>query len=140
MNTLAFMFGAPGFARPHYKVAPESRLAANCRGVHGTCAASPSSPYRQIEAASHDQPVAVDVYPYIAGSTNLRMDLVTTDYRIMIAWSTPHPEMGGRDLPEGVSLHQSGARNARIHRDLERQSCYYSGVGHGHAVLVDLCQ
>ena len=31
----------------------------------------------KIEAASHRQPVAVDCYPYTAGSTNLRMDLVT---------------------------------------------------------------
>lgn len=69
----------------------------------------------KIEAASHGQPVAVDVYPYIAGSTNLRMDLVTTDYRIMIAWSTPHPEMGGRDLTDiatewGVDIREAAER------------------------------
>jgi N-acyl-D-amino-acid deacylase len=69
----------------------------------------------KIEAASHKQPVAVDCYPYIAGSTNLRMDLVTTDYRIMIAWSTPYPEMGGRDLADiakewGVDIHEAAKR------------------------------
>ena len=32
-------------------------------------------------------------YPYAAGSTNLRADLVTDEYRIMITWSRPHPEM-----------------------------------------------
>lgn len=69
----------------------------------------------KIEAASHRQPVAVDCYPYIAGSTNLRMDLVTDEYRIMIAWSTPHPEMGGRDLSDiakewGVDIHAAARR------------------------------
>ena len=69
----------------------------------------------KIEAASQSQPVAVDVYPYVAGSTNLRMDLVSTDYRIMIAWSTPHPEMGGRDLADiaaewGVDIHEAARR------------------------------
>jgi len=69
----------------------------------------------KIAAASEKQPVAVDVYPYVAGSTNLRMDLVTTDYRIMIAWSTPHPEMGGRDLADiaaewGVDIHEAARR------------------------------
>jgi N-acyl-D-amino-acid deacylase len=69
----------------------------------------------RIEAASHRQPVCVDCYPYAAGSTNLRMDLVTTDYRIMIAWSQPHPEMGGRDLADiakqwDVDIHEAAKR------------------------------
>jgi N-acyl-D-amino-acid deacylase len=52
----------------------------------------------RIEAAASTQPVNFDVYPYSAGSTNLRADLVTDEYRIMITWSRPHPEMQGRDL------------------------------------------
>ena len=69
----------------------------------------------KIEAAATKQPIALDVYPYIAGSTNLRMDLVTSDYRIMIAWSTPHPEMGGRDLADvakewDVDIHEAARR------------------------------
>ncbi|HET7716668.1 MAG TPA: D-aminoacylase [Bauldia sp.] len=69
----------------------------------------------KIEAASHRQPVCIDCYPYTAGSTNLRMDLVSSDYRIMIAWSTPHPEMGGRDLADiarewGVDIHEAARR------------------------------
>ena len=51
-----------------------------------------------IEAAAKRQPVGLDAYPYAAGSTNLRADLVTDEYRIMITWSRPHPEMTGRDL------------------------------------------
>lgn len=52
----------------------------------------------KIEAAALSQPVNFDVYPYAAGSTNLRADLVSDEYRIMITWSKPHPEMNGRDL------------------------------------------
>jgi N-acyl-D-amino-acid deacylase len=52
----------------------------------------------KIEAAAKLQPVGLDAYPYAAGSTNLRADLVTDAYRIMITWSRPHPEMTGRDL------------------------------------------
>jgi N-acyl-D-amino-acid deacylase len=52
----------------------------------------------KIEAAAARQRVNFDVYPYAAGSTNLRADLVTGEYRIMISWSRPHPEMNGRDL------------------------------------------
>jgi N-acyl-D-amino-acid deacylase len=52
----------------------------------------------RLEAAAASQKVNVDVYPYTAGSTNLRADLVTSDYPIRISWSTPHPEMTGREL------------------------------------------
>lgn len=52
----------------------------------------------RLELAAQRQPVNLDVYPYTAGSTNLRMDLVTADYPIRISWSKPHPEMTGREL------------------------------------------
>jgi N-acyl-D-amino-acid deacylase len=52
----------------------------------------------KLEEAAAVHPVNLDVYPYDAGSTNLRADLVTDEYRIMITWSRPHPEMKGRDL------------------------------------------
>jgi N-acyl-D-amino-acid deacylase len=54
----------------------------------------------RIEQAAVNQPVNFDVYPYNAGSTNLRSDLVSDEYRIMISWSRPHPEMNGRDLKD----------------------------------------
>lgn len=53
-----------------------------------------------IEAAARRQPVGLDAYPYTAGSTNLRADLVTDEIRIMITWSRPHPETTGRDLKD----------------------------------------
>ncbi len=52
----------------------------------------------RLELAATRQPVNLDVYPYTAGSTNLRADLVTSDYPIRISWSKPHPEMTGREL------------------------------------------
>jgi len=68
-----------------------------------------------IEAAARRQPVGLDAYPYAAGSTNLRADLVTDEFRIMITWSRPHPEMMGRDLSDiakawGVDLAEAARR------------------------------
>ena len=68
-----------------------------------------------IEAAAKRHPVALDAYPYNAGSTNLRADLVTDEYRIMVTWSRPHPEATGRDLADiaaewGVDLHEAARR------------------------------
>jgi N-acyl-D-amino-acid deacylase len=52
----------------------------------------------RLEQAAKQQPVNLDVYPYAAGSTNLRLDLVSDEYPIRISWSKPHPEMTGREL------------------------------------------
>jgi N-acyl-D-amino-acid deacylase len=54
----------------------------------------------RLEAAARRQRVNMDVYPYAAGSTNLRADLVTADYPIRISWSKPHPEMTGKLLAD----------------------------------------
>ncbi len=51
-----------------------------------------------IEAARAEQQVSLDAYPYAAGSTVLEPEMVDPDVRIMVTWSTPHPEMAGRDL------------------------------------------
>ena len=74
-----------------------------------------AEPLPVIAAAARRQPVALDAYPYAAGSTNLRADLVTDEYRIMIAWSRPHPETSGRDLADvarewGVDLMAAARR------------------------------
>ncbi|MEJ7137500.1 N-acyl-D-amino-acid deacylase family protein [Amphibiibacter pelophylacis] len=45
-------------------------------------------------------PVRLDAYPYPAGSTVLDPDYVDGVIRIMISWSTAHPEMAGRDLAD----------------------------------------
>jgi N-acyl-D-amino-acid deacylase len=69
----------------------------------------------KIEAAACDHRINFDVYPYSAGSTNLRADLITDTYPIMISWSEPHPEMTGRYIVDiaaewGVDIHAAAAR------------------------------
>ena len=41
---------------------------------------------------------ALDCYPYIAGSTVLRSEMVDGIIDILITWSTPHPDMAARTL------------------------------------------
>jgi len=53
-----------------------------------------------IEAARTTHPIGLDAYPYIAGSTVLRTDMVGGDIDILVTWSTPHPEMSARYLAD----------------------------------------
>ena len=53
-----------------------------------------------LDAARRDQPIGLDAYPYAAGSTILRRDMVDGTIEIMVTWSTPHPEMSGRSLAD----------------------------------------
>lgn len=53
-----------------------------------------------IEQLAARQPLAMDVYPYVAGSTVLREDMVDGIIDIMVSWSTPHPDMTGRMLAD----------------------------------------
>jgi len=53
-----------------------------------------------IDAARKRQPVGLDVYPYIAGSTVLRADMADGVIDIMVTWSEPFPEMSGRWLAD----------------------------------------
>ncbi len=51
-----------------------------------------------IDTTRQRQPVYLDCYPYTAGSTIIRPDLADGEVEILINWSEPHPEMGGRTL------------------------------------------
>jgi len=51
-----------------------------------------------IRGQMKHQCIGLDCYPYTAGSTMIRTDRGMLDARILIASSTPHPEMAGRDL------------------------------------------
>ena len=53
-----------------------------------------------LERLSQRQSVGTDVYPYSAGSTLLREDLVDGVIDILITRSTPHPEMAGRYMAD----------------------------------------
>ena len=51
-----------------------------------------------IEQLAQRQAIAMDVYPYVAGSTVLREDLVDEIIDVLVSWSAPYPEMTGRML------------------------------------------
>lgn len=53
-----------------------------------------------IKAARLKQPIGLDAYPYIAGSTILRSEAVDDIIEIMVSWSEPYPEMSGRMLAD----------------------------------------
>jgi N-acyl-D-amino-acid deacylase len=68
-----------------------------------------------LENAAQEHPVGCDCYPYSASSSTLDLKQVTSDFRITITWSTPHPEAGGKDLKDiaaewGTSLHDAAKR------------------------------
>lgn len=53
-----------------------------------------------IESLAQRQKINMDVYPYTAGSTVLREDLVDGVIDILITWSDSHPEMEGHSLAD----------------------------------------
>jgi N-acyl-D-amino-acid deacylase len=53
-----------------------------------------------IGQAMRCQCVALDCYPYTAGSTMIRTDQGMLDMKVLIASSVPHPECAGRDLAD----------------------------------------
>lgn len=70
---------------------------------------------RRIAEAAQSQAVGLDAYPYDAGSTVLYPEEARDDVRIMVTWSTPHPEMSGRNLDDiarewGCSQREAGER------------------------------
>jgi len=55
---------------------------------------------KMIDKARASQRVSLDVYPYIASSTVLEPEMVDPNERILVTWSTPHPEMAKRNLSD----------------------------------------
>jgi N-acyl-D-amino-acid deacylase len=53
-----------------------------------------------IDKARQDQAVGLDAYPYAASSKTLDPGRAKPGVRIMVTWSTPHPEFAGRMLDE----------------------------------------
>ncbi|XAH22482.1 D-aminoacylase [Xylophilus sp. GW821-FHT01B05] len=51
-----------------------------------------------IAHAMVHQPIALDCYPYAAGSTILRKDRLAVSSRVIVTQSQPHPEFAGQDL------------------------------------------
>jgi N-acyl-D-amino-acid deacylase len=68
-----------------------------------------------IDAARKTQPIAIDVYPYIASSTILKVEWIAIARRVIVTWSKAMPEAGGRDLADiardmGVAPQEAAAR------------------------------
>jgi N-acyl-D-aspartate/D-glutamate deacylase len=55
---------------------------------------------RALETARAGQAVRCDCYPYAASSSTLDLRQVDDRVRIVITWSTPHPEMAGQTLEQ----------------------------------------
>ncbi len=54
----------------------------------------------KLETAAVNHPVGCDCYPYSASSSTLDLQQVTSDFDIVITWSEPHPEQGGKKLAD----------------------------------------
>ena len=72
---------------------------------HHKCAGAPNhgrtrDTLPKIAAAHAEQPVALDVYPYVAGSTVLDSGRMMNASRVIVTWSKTHPEVAGRDLSD----------------------------------------
>ena len=55
---------------------------------------------KKLETAAQHHPVGCDCYPYSASSSTLDLQQVTSDFDIVITWSEPHPEQGGKKLAD----------------------------------------
>ena len=54
----------------------------------------------RINAAAEEQSVALDAYPYVAGSSSLLHDLAAKSSSTQITWSTPYPDLAGRTVAD----------------------------------------
>jgi N-acyl-D-amino-acid deacylase len=69
----------------------------------------------KFSEAMKQQEIAFDVYPYIAGSTILRSDMLERADKVLITWSDKVPGMSGRDLKDiaremGCSMREAADR------------------------------
>ncbi|SLN77847.1 N-acyl-D-amino-acid deacylase family protein [Oceanibacterium hippocampi] len=55
---------------------------------------------KMFDEVRKTQEVGLDAYPYTAGSSALLPEMVEQCERVLITWSTPHPEHNGRDLAQ----------------------------------------
>lgn len=77
-----------------------------------------------IEALARRQEIGMDVYPYTAGSTVLREDLVDGVIDILITGSSTHPEMAGRYLAD-IASHWEVTQQEACRRLMPGGACYF---------------
>jgi len=54
----------------------------------------------RIDRARETMDIGMDVYPYAASSTVLRLERCDTGLKILVTWSDPHPEMARREIAD----------------------------------------
>ena len=54
----------------------------------------------RIDHARQTQPIGLDAYPYVAGSSTLSSGRAMSPTRVIVTWSDPRPDCAGRDLDE----------------------------------------
>jgi N-acyl-D-amino-acid deacylase len=77
-----------------------------------------------IDAARTQQSIALDMYPYIAGSTVLRKQMVDGIIDIMVTWSMPYPEMAGSML-DAISTEWGCTQQEACERLQPGGACYF---------------
>jgi N-acyl-D-amino-acid deacylase len=77
-----------------------------------------------IDTLAKTQPISMDVYPYTAGSTVLRDDLVDGVIDVLITSSEAHPEMGGRYLSE-IASQWNLSQHEACRRLVPGRACYF---------------
>ena len=77
-----------------------------------------------LETARAEQPVQCDCYPYTASSSTLDLRQVDERVRIVITWSTPHPEVAGQTLQQ-IAEEWGVAQRAAAERLLPAGAIYH---------------
>ncbi|MES2956874.1 MAG: D-aminoacylase [Pseudomonadota bacterium] len=77
-----------------------------------------------IDALGLRQPIAMDVYPYVAGSTVLREDLVDGVIDVLLTWSDAHPAVTGRLLAD-VAAEWGVDQKTACRRLMPGGACYF---------------
>ena len=79
-----------------------------------------------METAAATHPVGCDCYPYSASSSTLDLQQVTSDFDIVITWSEPHPEQGGKKLADIADEWQLSLQDAA--KKLQPAGAVYHGM------------
>lgn len=80
----------------------------------------------KLESAAANHPVGCDCYPYSASSSTLDLQQVTSDFDIVITWSEPHPEQGGKKLADIANEWKLNLRDAA--KKLQPAGAVYHGM------------
>lgn len=81
---------------------------------------------QKLEQAAQQHPVGCDCYPYSASSSTLDLQQVTSDFDIVITWSDPHPEQGGKKLADIANEWQLSLLDAA--KKLQPAGAVYHGM------------